>query len=71
MTDPSAVNSQPVNDGASQPSDFRTGINRREALRRGSALTGAAGAAWAAPMVFDSFANPAAAAGTSLFSSPC
>ena len=37
-------------------------IDRREALKRSAVISGAAGAAWAAPTVFDSFASPAAAA---------
>ena len=43
------------------------GLNRREAVKRGALLGGAVGAAWTAPMVYDSFSTQAAAAGTSLF----
>ena len=43
-----------------------SGISRRELGKRGGMLGAAVGAAWTAPMVFDSFSNPAAAAGTSL-----
>ena len=39
-----------------------SGMNRREAVKRGAMVSGAVGAAWAAPVVFDSFASPAAAA---------
>ena len=38
------------------------GLNRHELGKRGAMLGAAAGAAWAAPVVFDSFASPAAAA---------
>lgn len=44
-------------------------MNRRELGKRGAMLGVAAGAAWTAPVVFDSFSNPAAAAGTSLVNS--
>lgn len=37
-------------------------MNRRDAVKRGAMFTGAVGAAWSAPLVFDSFASPAAAA---------
>ena len=36
-------------------------LNRREAVKRGAMVTGAVGAAWTAPTIFDSFASPAAA----------
>ena len=52
MSDPSSLD-------AHEPS---MGIGRREAVKRGAMVSGAVGAAWAAPMVFDSFASPAAAA---------
>ncbi len=42
------------------------GLNRREFGKRGAMLAAAAGAAWAAPTVYDSVSTPAAAAGTSL-----
>lgn len=45
-----------------ETTNLSSGINRREAVKRGAMVTGAVGAAWAAPMVFDSFASPAAAA---------
>ena len=38
-----------------------SGLNRREAVKRGAMVTGAVGAAWTAPTIFDSFASPAAA----------
>lgn len=44
--------------------DARSGMNRRDAVKRGAMVTGAVGAAWAAPMVYDSFASPASASGT-------
>ena len=33
------------------------GLNRREAVKRGALLGGAVGAAWTAPMVYDSFST--------------
>ncbi|MBK7321873.1 MAG: hypothetical protein IPI82_05335 [Candidatus Microthrix sp.] len=38
-----------------------SGMDRRQAVKRGAMITGAVGAAWATPMVFDSVASPAAA----------
>ena len=43
-------------------SDGPSGLDRRQFVKRGTLLSGAVGAAWAAPTVFDSFASPAAAA---------
>ncbi len=42
------------------------GITRRDLGKRGATLGAAVGAAWAAPMVFDSFSTPAAASGTAI-----
>lgn len=57
MTDETAASN-------SERANKLSGMNRREAVKRGAMVTGAVGAAWTAPMVYDSFATPAAAAGT-------
>ena len=57
-----ADNTEADND---KPSGAHSGMDRRQAFKRGAMITGAVGAAWATPMVFDSVASPAAAATTS------
>ena len=56
----SKMNEQSADTGTTS-STAPSGMNRREAVKRGAMVTGAVGAAWTAPMVYDSFASPAAA----------
>lgn len=51
-----------TNADSNETSNAPSGMDRRQAVKRGAMITGAVGAAWATPMVFDSVASPAAAA---------
>jgi hypothetical protein len=51
-------------EASAKATDETVALNRREFGKRGAMIGGAVGAAWAAPLVIDSFSNSAAAAGT-------